>query len=76
MLSYAAQGWSAVACQDIAEGSFVAQYAGEVISNKEAESRLEAYDAHMQAIGHALLVPVTAASSYAVQISPLKLFCW
>lgn len=68
MVSCAAQGWSAVTCQDIAKGAFVAQYAGEVISNKEAESRLEAYDAHMQTIGHALLVRVSAAFSYAVQV--------
>ena len=51
-----AQGWSAVTCQNIAEGCFVAQYAGELVSNKEADRRLQAYDSDVQAIGHALLV--------------------
>lgn len=52
------QGWSAVSCQDIAEGWFVAQYAGEIISSREAEIRLQAYDDDLQAVGHALLVRV------------------
>ena len=61
-----AQGWSAVTCQDIAEGCFVAQYAGELVSNTEADNRLQAYDSDVQAIGHALLVksllPIHAAT--------------
>lgn len=42
--------------QDIAQGSFVAQYVGEVVSNQEAEKRLKAYDTDHKAVGHALLV--------------------
>ena len=55
-LVYTAQGWAVLACSDIQEDSFVAQYAGEVVNNKEADERLKAYDAEQQAIGHALLV--------------------
>ena len=45
-----------VAAQHIAQGQFVAQYAGEVLTNKEADMRLAQYDAQDTEIGHAMLV--------------------
>lgn len=52
-----------LACADTPEESFVAQYAGEVINNREADERLKAYDAEPQAIGHALLVRLSCVSA-------------
>ena len=47
---------AAVAAQHIAQGQFVAQYAGEVLTNKEADNRLAQYDTQDTGVGHALLV--------------------
>lgn len=45
-----------MAAQHIAQGQFVAQYAGEVLTNKEADKRLAEYDTRDGGVGHALLV--------------------
>lgn len=45
-----------MAAQHIAQGQFVAQYAGEVLTNKEADMRLAQYDTQDTGVGHALLV--------------------
>ena len=50
------QGWGAFADQDIFKGAFVCEYAGELLSNSEADARLGAYDAQLEGPGHALLV--------------------
>ena len=51
------QGLSVIARQTIAPGQFVAQYAGEMLTNSEADNRLAAYDINKAEVGHALLVP-------------------
>ncbi len=58
------QGWGAFADQDICRGAFVCEYAGELLSNSEADARLAAYDAQREGPGHALLVqyPVQSTS--------------
>ena len=45
-----------MAAQQIEQGQFVAQYAGEFLTNKEAEKRLAQYDSNRTGVGHALLV--------------------
>ena len=45
-----------MAAQHIAQGQFVAQYAGEILTNKEADMRLAQYDTQDTGVGHALLV--------------------
>lgn len=58
------QGWGVVAAAPIPQGTFVAEYLGEALSNAEAAARLAAYDAASAAAaaagrpnpGHALLV--------------------
>lgn len=52
---------SVVARQSILKGHFVAQYAGEMISNAEADMRLAQYDSARSLIGHALLVCICIA---------------
>lgn len=49
------KGMSVVARQDIAQGQFVAQYAGEMLTNLKADERLADYD-NKTGVGHALLV--------------------
>ena len=51
------QGMSVIASQNIDQGQFVAQYAGEMLTNGEADRRLVEYDATRAGVGHALLVP-------------------
>ena len=51
------QGMSVIASQNIDQGQFVAQYAGEMLTNGEADRRLAEYDATRAGVGHALLVP-------------------
>eukprot|EP00884_Botryococcus_braunii_P022971 jgi/Botrbrau1/9358/Bobra.354_2s0015.1 len=51
------KGWAAFAGKDVPLGGFVCLYAGELLSSKEAESRLRDYDAaSASSSGHALLV--------------------
>lgn len=51
------KGWSAHTQVDIASGTYVAQYVGEVLNSRDAEARLQEYDKEeKQAEGHALLV--------------------
>lgn len=50
------QGMSVIASQNIDQGQFVAQYAGEMLTNGEADRRLAEYDASQAGVGHALLV--------------------
>ena len=45
-----------MAAQRIAQGRFVAQYAGEILRNTEADKRLAQYDTNDTGVGHALLV--------------------
>ena len=54
---YDVQGLSVIASHKIAKGEFVAQYAGEMLTNSEADRRLAEYDADKTGVGHALLVP-------------------
>ena len=57
MHGVARKGWSAVAAQPIAQGKFVCQYVGELISTAEAKRRLAVYDRQKAPrTGHALLV--------------------
>ena len=42
---YGVQGLSVIASHKIAKGQFVAQYAGEMLTNSEADRRLAEYDA-------------------------------
>lgn len=53
---------SVVARQDIAQGQFVAQYAGEMLTNLKADKRLADYD-NKTGFGHALLVLSAHASA-------------
>lgn len=53
---YDVQGLSVIASHKIAKGQFVAQYAGEMLTNNEADRRLAEYDAEKAGVGHALLV--------------------
>jgi hypothetical protein len=64
MHGVARKGWSAVAAQPIAQGKFLCQYAGELISTAEAKRRLAVYD-NLKApcTGHALLVSSTLNAS-------------
>lgn len=48
------KGWGAHTQTDIAAGTYVAQYVGEVINSRTAEARLHEYDTEKR--GHALLV--------------------
>jgi hypothetical protein len=50
------QGMSVIASQNVDQGQFVAQYAGEMLTNGEADRRLAEYDASQAGVGHALLV--------------------
>ena len=50
------QGWGAYTASALLAGQFVAQYAGELLSNQAANARLAAYDAERPPQGHALLV--------------------
>ncbi|KAL0035176.1 hypothetical protein WJX79_004633 [Trebouxia sp. C0005] len=50
------KGMSVIAGQNIDQGQFVAQYAGEMLTNIEADRRLAEYDATRAGVGHALLV--------------------
>lgn len=45
-----------MAAQHIVQGQFVAQYAGEILTNKQADIRLAQYDTRDASVGHALLV--------------------
>ncbi|KAL3149147.1 Histone-lysine N-methyltransferase suvr3 [Trebouxia sp. C0010 RCD-2024] len=45
-----------MAAQHIDQGEFVAQYAGELLRNVEADKRLAQYDTNNTDVGHALLV--------------------
>ncbi|DBA77348.1 TPA: hypothetical protein ACH3X2_000865 [Trebouxia sp. C0005] len=54
------KGMSVIAGQNIDQGQFVAQYAGEMLTNIEADRRLAEYDATRAGVGHALLVPHAA----------------
>ncbi|EIE24024.1 SET domain-containing protein, partial [Coccomyxa subellipsoidea C-169] len=57
LINDARKGWSAVAARLIAQGTFVCQYAGELISTAEAKQRLAFYDSQKApCTGHALLV--------------------
>lgn len=47
-----------MAAQHIVQGQFVAQYAGEVLTNKQADIRLAQYDTQDASAGHALLVGI------------------
>ena len=55
-IQYIAQGMAVMAAQQIDQGHFVAQYAGEMLTNKEADKRLAQYDRNCTGVGHALLV--------------------
>ena len=57
------QGWGAFTVTRLLAGQFVAQYAGELLSNRAADARLAAYDAERPPQGHALLVMGTHANS-------------
>jgi len=59
------QGMSVIASQNIDQGQFVAQYAGEMLTNSEADRRLAEYDATRAGVGHALMVFHAAASLHA-----------
>ena len=59
------QGMSVIASQNIDQGQFVAQYAGEMLTNSEADRRLAEYDATRAGVGHALMVSHAAASLHA-----------
>ena len=59
-----AQGSAVIARQHIRKGQFVAQYAGEMLSNTEADMRLAQYDKASDEIGHALLVPICPDCCY------------
>ncbi|GMH44520.1 hypothetical protein BSKO_12472 [Bryopsis sp. KO-2023] len=50
------KGWGVHACGEIAEGSLVCEYVGEIISSKEAVRRLKEYDSATSGEGHCLLV--------------------
>ncbi|KAL0054878.1 hypothetical protein WJX82_003684 [Trebouxia sp. C0006] len=50
------KGMSVIASQNIDQGQFVAQYAGEMLTNSEADRRLAEYDATRAGVGHALMV--------------------
>lgn len=54
------------AAQHIAQGQFVAQYAGEILRNAEADNRLAQYDASATGVGHALLVGSQRTVPFAV----------
>lgn len=55
--AHARKGWTAAAAEDIAQGKFVCQYAGELITIAESERRLAIYDRlDAPCTGHALLV--------------------
>ena len=56
------QGWGAYTASALLAGQFVAQYAGELLSNQAANARLAAYDAERPPQGHALLVMGPQAS--------------
>ena len=56
------QGWGAFSVSTLLAGQFVAQYAGELLSNQAANARLAAYDAERPPQGHALLVKRTHAN--------------
>ena len=57
------QGWGAFTASALLAGQFVAQYAGELLSNQAANARLAAYDAERPPQGHALLVTGTPANA-------------
>lgn len=51
------KGWAARAADPISKGSFVCQYAGELLTSSEAAARLAEYDARpAYQAGHALMV--------------------
>ena len=50
------QGWGVFTASALLAGQFVAQYAGELLSNQAANARLAAYDVERPPQGHALLV--------------------
>lgn len=56
VLQQSAKGMAVMAAQQIDQGHFVAQYAGEMLTNKEADKRLAQYDRNCTGVGHALLV--------------------
>eukprot|EP00879_Flechtneria_rotunda_P016889 GHRR01017679.1.p1 GENE.GHRR01017679.1~~GHRR01017679.1.p1 ORF type:complete len:133 (+),score=30.60 GHRR01017679.1:1760-2158(+) len=58
------QGWCVKTLQDINQGSFVCEYAGEYVSGAEAAQRLADYD--QQKRGHALLVRVLSVVTQAL----------
>ncbi len=56
----ARKGWSARAAEPIKQGSFVCQYAGELLTSAVAAARLAEYDAQAaDSPGHALMVSVS-----------------
>ncbi|DBA97412.1 hypothetical protein WJX77_010580 [Trebouxia sp. C0004] len=55
-LQTSGKGMSVIANHNIDRGQFVAQYAGEMLTNAEADRRLAEYDVTKAGVGHALLV--------------------
>ncbi|KAK9807953.1 hypothetical protein WJX73_006881 [Symbiochloris irregularis] len=53
---HGAKSWTGYSDNDVPAGSFVCQYAGEILTNAVASSRLEEYDRSPESAGHALLV--------------------
>ncbi len=65
---------SVIANQSIAQAQFVAQYAGELLTNSEADRRLAEYDNIQAGVGHALLVPsaLLTGSSHKLRFNMLS----
>ena len=59
------QGWAGFAAQPIRAGSFVCQYAGELLTSAAATARLAEYDQRAPGPGHALLVRLPAIQDIA-----------
>lgn len=64
-----------MAAQHIAQGQFVAQYAGEILTNREADMRLAQYDTQDTGVGHALLVGAQSFCCLTVHIGNQIIGC-
>lgn len=65
------QGWGVHCAAPVPRGAALFTYAGERLSNREADARLQAYDADR--IGHALLVSLSVCNT---SICSLLLLCF
>lgn len=77
------KGWSARAAEPIRQGSFVCQYAGELLTSAQTAARLAEYDAQAaDCPGHALMVSASIillvhviAQVYRRRLSDLPYMC-